>query len=519
MNIRSICAGLLFLILLVGCGGAPATPVAPPTSAPAAVPVSAQQIPTDIPLPTVAPTKAAPTAASQPEATPTTALVIPTARIGDDGPQLIVPSANGLQLFSADGKPVQTFNQAQLSLGRNLSDGIAPFGGDVAFISGDNPTTADREGSGPLMLNLLDTHTGKQTAITPLFSPEMMQAFQEIISTGKLNDAVAAGIATAENSHTLAWSPDGRYLAFIAAIDGPSSDVYSYDRASGQINRLTDGPNQAARLFWSPDSKWIIHEEVESFGSGAGWNVKAVWAAAPDDSGNRKLYDTESSGDEVFVDWVAPDTFLVYSWTAIGLQNIRLVNLDSGEAQRIGPEFPVQALAFDPESQAQLTVIDDYTAQQNNLQSGLYLASPASNQPRLIAPGSWYDVRWLPRAQLFFAHGEDGVISVGLDGTIAEYFGEGAPPIDSPDGAWLLAWGDGNFTSPIGLRLYTPDGELARAITTDAVTFATWSPDATGVFYLSDEMLYYAAVPNGEPQFLEESVTVTEPGSLGWVLP
>jgi len=282
---------------------------------------------------------------------------------------------------------------------------------------------------------------------------------------------------------------------------------------------LTDGLNQAARLFWSPDSQWIIHEEVESFGTGAGWNVKAVWAAAPDGSGNRKLYDTEFSGDEVFVDWASPDTFLVYSWTPIGLQNVRLVKLDTGEAQRIGPEFPVQALAFDPESQAQLTVVDDYTARERNLQGGLYRASPASSQPQRIAPGNWYDVRWLPQAQMFLAKGESGVISVALDGTTKELSGEGALPIDSPDGAWLIATGDGNFTSPIGLRLYTTDGELKRAITQEAVTYATWSPDSSGVFYASNGKLYYVAIPNGEPQSIEENLASTTSGSLGWVMP
>jgi WD40 repeat protein len=388
----------------------------------------------------------------------------------------------------------------------------------VAFVSGDDPMTPDREGSGPLMLNLLDTRTGNQKPITPLFSPEMERALEESAITGERNDAVEAGIATLFNDDTLAWSPDGRYLAFIAAIDGPSSDVYSYDRETGEINRLTDGPNQAAHLFWSPDSQWIVHEEVESFGTGAGWNVKAVWAAAPDGSGSRKLYDAEYSGDEVFVDWVSPDTFLVYSWTAIGLQNIRLVNLDSGEAQRIGPEFPVQALAFDPESQTQLYVVDEYTAQQNNLQGGLYLAAPSST-PQPIAPGNWYDARWLPHAQLFFAKGEDGVISVALDGTTTDYFGEDALPIDAPDGAWLLAWGDGNFTSPIGLRLYTTDGELKRGLTTDSVSLVTWSPDSDGAFYTSEGMLYYVSLPNGDPQLIEENTTAGETGSLGWVMP
>jgi hypothetical protein len=208
----------------------------------------------------------------------------------------------------------------------------------------------------------------------------------------------------------------------------------------------------------------------------------------------------------------------VYSWTAIGLQNIRLVNLATGEAQRIGPEFPVQAYAVDPQSQTQLVVVDDYTAQQNGLKGGLYLDTPGAPLQQ-VAPGNWYTVRWLPHAQLFFAKGENGVVSVAPDGTSTAYVGEGAQPIDSPDGAWLLAWGDGNFTSPIGLRLYTPDSELKRGITQDPATLVTWSPDSTGVFYVSGGKLTYAAIPNGNPEVIDANTTATETGSLGWAMP
>lgn len=517
MTFKSILLSLLLLTLLAACGAAPVTPLAPPTLASTSVSTSAGPIPAATSPAAPAPTTTAPTPSLQPGSTPDMPAPEPSVDI-TAGPWLIVSNARGLQSFSADGTPAQTFDRAQLSLGRQLDSGIAPMGGSVAFIGGDNPMTPDREGSGPLTLNLLDVRTGKQQPITPLFSPEMQQALQATISTGERNEAVEAGIAVIENDHTLAWSPDGRYLAFIAAIDGPSSDVYTYDRDSGTINRLTDGPNQAARLFWSPDSQWIIHEEVENFGTGAGWNVKAVWAAAPDGSGNRKLYDTEWSGDEVFVDWIAPDAFIVYTWSPLGLQDARVFNLSKDEAQRIGPEFPVQAYAVEPSAQTQLYIVDEYTARENNLQSGVYFDSP-SQLPQLTAPGNWYDVRWLPQAQLFLAKGESAVISVALDGTTKELSGEGALPIDSPDGAWLIATGDGNFTSPIGLRLYTTDGELKRAITQEAVTYATWSPDASGVFYASDGKLYYVAIPNGEPQLIEENLTTTETGSLGWVMP
>ncbi|HSD83506.1 MAG TPA: hypothetical protein VLG46_06595 [Anaerolineae bacterium] len=519
LNLKPIGAGLLCSILLAACGGAHATPIVPPTAASTAVPVSTQLQASATLAPTITPLPTQESAA--PETTQTASPAAPPRgpQINHAQPLFIFPTTDGLMIVNADGTGKTLISDSVPTLGRNLSVGLSPRGGLLAFYAGVSPRQA---GSEPLTLKLLDVSTGKTQSITRLFSLEMEQALQTASAPGERTDAVEASIAVVDNDHTLAWSPDGRYLAFIAAIDGPSSDLYSYDRETGQVNRLTDGLNQAARLFWSPDSQWIIHEEVISFGTGAGWNVKAVWAAAPDGSGNRKLYDVEHSGDEIFVDWVTPKSFRVYSWTPIGLRNIRLVDLDTGAAQRSGPEFPVQALAVDPKSQAQLYVVDDYAAKQNDLQGGLYLASPAK-QPQLIASGNWYDVRWLPHAQLFFAKGEKGVISVKEDGTTTEYFGEGALPIDAPDGAWLLAWGEGNYTSPIGLRLYTTDGapagELKRAITTEATFFATWAPDSTGVFYVSGGALRYASIPNGEPQLIEENLTTAETGSMGWVMP
>jgi hypothetical protein len=515
----------MFVCLLLGAMtacGAPTTPSAPQT-APTALPVSAQELPTITTAPAAAPSSPVIAPTTQPEkpttaasATPAATVPSPAADLNVDLPLLIFPTSNGLMSVMADGINKHLFNYAQPALDHNLNDALAPTGGWIAFAGGDNPMTPDREGSGPLTLNLLNVSDGSVRPITPLFSPDMEQAIISATATGDRTEAIEAGLAILFNDHTLQWSPDGRYLAFIAAIDGPSSDVYSYDRVTGQINRLTDGPNQAARLFWSPDSQWIVHEEVESFGTGAGWNVKAVWAAAPDGNTTRKLYDATSSGDEVFVDWLAPEKFLVYSWTPRGWRNVRAVDLNTGEAQSSGPGFDVQTLAYDSRAQTQLYFVDDFTAQQNGLSGGLYFS--AAGQAKLIAAGDWYDTRWLPHAQLFFAKGRDGVISVTPDGAVKKYVGEEALPIDAPDGAWLLAWGDGNYTSPIGLRLFTPDGELKRTITSDSVAFATWAPDATGVFYQSDGQLYFVEIPNGEPQLIGET-TARELNNLGWLTP
>ncbi|RPI32711.1 MAG: hypothetical protein EHM70_08220 [Chloroflexota bacterium] len=54
------------------------------------------------------------------------------------------------------------------------------------------------------------------------------------------------------------WSPDGRYLAFAAALDGPSADLHVYDVLDGTTQRLSEEPEQIIPMGWSPDGQWIV---------------------------------------------------------------------------------------------------------------------------------------------------------------------------------------------------------------------------------------------------------------------
>ena len=244
-----------------------------------------------------------------------------------------------------------------------------------------------------------------------------------------------------------------------------------------------------------------------------------MWAAAADGSGNRKLYNVTHSGDEVLTEWVSPDTFFVYSWTAIGWQNVRLINVTTGEVRRVGPDFPVQTLAYDPQTQTQLYYGDDFTLRQQGLTGGLYLSRPNSTSQgaQFITSGDWYETRWLPQVRLFFARGREGLISVGLDGRVTKYEVGQNMPAESPNGAWLLGWSYGEVNDRPGLRLYTSAGQLARTITSDSVLFATWSPDSMGAFYVSKGTLQYVTIPDGEPQMVAEKLLSSEPASYVWV--
>lgn len=60
-----------------------------------------------------------------------------------------------------------------------------------------------------------------------------------------------------ESESSPRWSPDNRYLAFLAARGGEEAkeQVWLLDRAGGEARRLTDLPGGVAEFSWSPDGK------------------------------------------------------------------------------------------------------------------------------------------------------------------------------------------------------------------------------------------------------------------------
>ncbi|HEX7974304.1 MAG TPA: hypothetical protein VF498_07840, partial [Anaerolineales bacterium] len=132
-----------------------------------------------------------------------------------------------------------------------------------------------------------------------------------LLSNKDLSDDQKRAYATILNQKapaSQAWSPDGRLLAFIGAMDGAFSDLYVFNSGDGSLTRLTEKTGEAFYPTWSPDGKWIIVQEIQ-VASGAG-KVSAVYAFTPDGASFRTLYKPASLGEQVF-GWTAPDTFMV----------------------------------------------------------------------------------------------------------------------------------------------------------------------------------------------------------------
>ncbi len=103
----------------------------------------------------------------------------------------------------------------------------------------------------------------------------------------------------------MAWSPDGRYLAFIGAMDKSSTELYLYDSQNNDYSRLTYNATFARAPRWSPNSQWIIFYEEESTD---GPQEEIIWRANIKTREVRYVFD--GSGGIDILDWITPDSFV-----------------------------------------------------------------------------------------------------------------------------------------------------------------------------------------------------------------
>jgi dipeptidyl aminopeptidase/acylaminoacyl peptidase len=61
-----------------------------------------------------------------------------------------------------------------------------------------------------------------------------------------------------DNETAPRWSPDGKYISFMSARQGGTSQVWLLDRRGGEGTKLTDVKGELAGYNWSPDSKRLL---------------------------------------------------------------------------------------------------------------------------------------------------------------------------------------------------------------------------------------------------------------------
>jgi hypothetical protein len=452
---------------------------------------------------TVTATFAPPTVTSQyppafPEPLPTVTPTTAPALAG--GEWLMVTTEQGLWIARTNGSKASIRTRGRVILPGPLSDAISPAGDLFAYITSSNsPLPEDYYRD--LTLNIMSLSGAGPTVKIPLTSPA---------TEPQVKDPFGIAMALiAEGS--LAWSPDGRRLAFIGAQEGSSADLYEYYRDDGRIVRLSDGPDQAYRPLWSPDGAWIVHNAAGSFGSGAGYGVTGFYAARADDGGIISLYDIgERSGDEVGVGWLDDHTLVAHTWYATcGPQNLRLVDLSTSTV-----DFIFEGCMSDVAMGKNAVLF----AQSENAASSdaepppgsVYLLTASDRRPRLIGTQKIRWIEWAEEIGAFLARTMDsGILEISPAGYIRELPATSSYlPVVAPGGRWWAGRdsvrnNDGIYVSEYGTEL--------RQIYAGRIAFGRamlFSPDGDSLFFITPTGdLFRAQAPNWAPALLASGLT------------
>ncbi|MEJ2759528.1 MAG: hypothetical protein P8046_13690, partial [Anaerolineales bacterium] len=155
----------------------------------------------------------------------------------------------------------------------------------------------------------------------------------------------------------LLWSPDGRYLAFVALRDASSSDIFIYDTENGDLQQLTSGPEWVSAIGWSPDGTQIIFGEILSYDGGffspAPYNspTKAMWSVSVGTEATQFLYTPRDWPiQHQIYRWLDDQRFLAYAGDfdpVIGAYDLRYVDTKTG-TDRMLFKSTFGSLDYDP---------------------------------------------------------------------------------------------------------------------------------------------------------------------------
>lgn len=428
---------------------------------------------------------------------------VPDQPLSNQGPWWVFSSTDGLFAINPDGSGLTQFYHEPINFPHIYRITTAPKSGYIAYLTGHDFVTTT------LRVNEFPGHT--LVVEMPLTSEE-----SEPGSDSMPGDPEVEAVRAMTHVPSMAFSPDGRYLAFMGAIEGPTSDLYLISLENNVTTQLTDGPSQAYQPVWSPDGKYIVNTGVSTFGAGAGYSMDGIWAARADDSEVVTLYDPSGSGSESVIGWVDNQTFIVHSWKPdCGPNNLRTFNIETKESNEVWSES-FQSVAFDP-SNAVAVLSSNLEECSPGGGAGIYLVPTDGRAPLRIIEDTGSQVIWSPSANLFLASTEFGILAIDSKGQFIN--------LDRPDradpfpavapGSKDLAWpGNSLWIGPLlGSIDHSP-----QEIFTEPVYTVTWDPSGQYVLFFADSGLYTAQQPDFVPILIAENLN-NRNGFYGWVMP
>jgi hypothetical protein len=419
-----------------------------------------------------------------------------------DGPWLVYPAHDdsGITAYDVDTKSLFDLDLPEPIYWEDLQDGLSPDGKKLILRAG-SATETDQLG-----LYQIDLLSKEVTQVTPLLSLLLQRRI--VNQEGTLAFDVLEVVTRPE---ALAWSPDSRYLAFSAALDNQTSDLYIYDSANLRVTRMNGLPTHNATPYWGLDNSKVVSQELGRTGSEGGWRAENVTGVnVPEFDNQNTLYvPISKSQGEVFVGWLNAQTFISYSLTSDGPSTLRQVNIDTFDYSVI-QEGSFEAAALDPASRTLAMILNSGNGMSQGMVEGIYLFQPGDVDFQLLRGGIWNDLSWEPGG-MFIASGPQGLFVFNPEGETMVLPDEVGADL-SPMGNWMIAWGD-------GARLYQPPSIYPlQTITENLVETIFWQPDSRGFFIQSEGALYSLRFPGLSFDLVEDGFSTETSKQMAWVI-
>ena len=474
---------LLLISLLIGsCAPVPASPI-PSTIV--------TVLPTILPSHTSRPTQTAITTATS------------SPSLQTDGPYLLSTWHSDLTIMDVDGsgrKQIQLPNNGYTG---ELKNSISPDGNLLAYFTGSTEEPYD------LALNLFNLSDETAEIIANLIAPGFPHNLEPVAETLNLSDYDPFGCNNVEclailssydfklDITSLAWSPNGQFLAFAAQIDGPSSDIYLYDRKNQGIRRLTEELQNIWQMEWSPSGEKILYQAIVP-----GPIDNYVYSYLAD----LKINSPQSSQASVQyylaaqLGWVADNSFL-YALSPNGFvpnspiyESVLSTNLENNETKEIWP-YGAESIALDLTSSK--IILSTKGADNSDVTAGTYLVSLDGSFTK-VSDTTYNFFEDAEPFKTFLGLDTDGQIyNISLDGDI-RLLG----PSISPNKKWVLVFENNNTK----ITLYSDNFQLVNSWRFDKGIYSNgvqWRPDSMGIIISIPNKRYYLSIPNGTPRPIE----------------
>ncbi len=335
-------------------------------------------------------------------------------------------------------------------------------------------------------LHVINLETGENKIIVQLYDESEIGYSQEKL------DVILY------QASSLAWSPDGRALAFIGAMEGESADLYLHLPEESSVTRLSDGPGQAYMPVWSQDGKTILYTATSEFHRGEGFSPfmftpDGLWALDLDTYTNKPIAWPFGEDPEFikYAPWYGSTFTFFGNGAPCEDANGCWLDVLSGETGSF--PFSIVKFAVSPENGGLLAT--SFNSTQPIDTAGAYLFTLESPGGTRLFESELESIQWLEQAGIFAAQVTTQpqlvALQINADGTIIETdqwpgSSQYVEMAASPDGQ-RTAWYRFIEEFETGLWLGSDQTQPLKQVHAGPVHDAIWTPDSQGLFFTVDE--------------------------------